>query len=117
MVLKKIFLLVLGLLLVAAPASVFPTVSRAQGERVENFILVNHIGQELILDLDDVTYVVPGTDTAPDGGRFAVQLAAGEHKYAVNVPGQGGAAGEFTITPGGYVGKSGGHGKDRPRSG
>jgi hypothetical protein len=33
-------------------------------------------------------------------------LAVGEHKYAVNVPGGPGAAGEFTITPGGSVAKA-----------
>jgi hypothetical protein len=60
-----------------------------------------------VLDLDDVTYTVPGTAKAPEGGRLALQLAEGEHKYAANVPGVPlGSAGEFTIPPGGYVAKA-----------
>lgn len=72
-----------------------------------NFVFINYFGQELILDLDDVTYKVPGTATAPAGGRFELTLAPGEHKYAANVPGvDTGSAGTFIITPGGYVGKA-----------
>jgi hypothetical protein len=106
--LKKNHLLVLGLLaVVALVAVIFPTVTRAQQGVSQNFIFVNYIGQEIFLDLDDVTYVVPGTDTAPEGGRLVLQLAAGEHKYAANVPGvPAGAAGEFTIVPGGFVAKA-----------
>ncbi len=103
---KKSGLLGLGLLLLVASMVVLPTYTQAQGENEANFVLVNYIGQEINLDLDDVTYTVPGTDTAPEGGRFTMQLAPGEHKYAVTVPGQGGAAGEFMIEPGQQVGKS-----------
>jgi hypothetical protein len=105
---KKNLLLILGLLMVVALVAVtFPTATRAQQDVSENFIFVNYIGQEITLDLDDVTYVVPGTDTAPEGGRLGLQLAVGEHKYAANVPGvAGGAAGEFTIVPGGFVAKA-----------
>jgi hypothetical protein len=72
-----------------------------------NFVFINYFGQELILDLDDVTYKVPGTATSPAGGRFELTLAPGEHKYAANVPGvDTGSAGTFIITPGGYVGKA-----------
>jgi hypothetical protein len=104
---KKSFSLVLGLLIIAALAVAFPPASQAQPSDSENFIFVNYIGQELILDLDDVTYVVPGTDTAPEGGRLVLQLAVGEHKYAANVPGvPEGAAGEFTVAVGGFVAKA-----------
>jgi hypothetical protein len=105
---KKNLILLLGLLMgVALVVVAFPTVSRAQQGVSENFVFVNYIGQELTLDLDDVTYVVPGTNTAPEGGRLALQLAVGEHKYAANVPGlSGGAAGEFTIVSGGFVAKA-----------
>jgi hypothetical protein len=79
----------------------------AQGETgAENFIFINYIGQEMTFDLDDVTYRISGTDTAPEGGRLALQLPVGEHKYAANIPGVAGSAGEFTITPGGYVAKA-----------
>lgn len=105
--LKKYLVLSLGLLVIAALFIMFPTVSQAQQGDSENFIFVNYIGQELILDLDDIIYVVPGTDTHPEGGRLALQLAVGEHKYAANVPGVStGSAGEFTIEPGGFVAKA-----------
>lgn len=107
--LKKMFLLGLGALLaVALAASLFPPATQAQQETSNpNFIFVNYIGQELFLDLDDVQYVVPGTATAPEGGRLELQLAPGEHKYAANVAGIGlGSAGEFTIQPGQVVAKA-----------
>lgn len=78
-----------------------PPSARAQESGAENFIFVNFIGQELFLDLDDVTYTVPGTDTAPNGGRLALTLQPGRHKYAANVPGVQGSAGEFELAPGG----------------
>lgn len=98
---NKHFLATLALFgLIALSFLILPARSQAQepsGD--ENFIFVNYIGQELILDLDDVTYVVPGTAIAPEGGRLALQLAPGEHKYAANVPGvPTGSAGEFTLT-------------------
>jgi hypothetical protein len=83
----------------------FPLAGYAQEGTGGNFILVNYVGQALTLDLDDVTYTVPGTDTAPEGGRFEMQLTPGEHKYAVNVPQVVGSAGEFTIEPGQTVAK------------
>jgi hypothetical protein len=93
----------LALLLLAG----LPAESQAQGGAAgENFIFINYIGHEMFLDLDDVTYPIPGTSTAPEGGRLALQLTVGEHKYAANVPGVGGSAGEFTITPGGVVAKA-----------
>jgi hypothetical protein len=101
---KKNFFIVLTLLALLLLG--LPTASYAQQEGTgENFIFVNYIGQELFLDLDDVNYTVPGTNTAPEGGRLALTLAPGEHKYAANVPGVRGSAGEFTLTPGGYVAK------------
>ena len=99
----------LGLVLLAAlVVALLPTATRAQPETgTENFFLINYIGQELYLDLDDVQYIVPGTATAPQGGRLALRLDPGEHKYAANVPGvPTGSAGEFTLVPGGVVGKA-----------
>lgn len=105
--LKKNLLIILGLLMIVVLAVTFPTATRAQQDVSENFIFVNYIGQEIILDLDDVIYIVPGTNTAPEGGRLALQLAPGEHKYAANVPGvPSGSAGEFTIVPGDFVAKA-----------
>ncbi|RME79096.1 MAG: hypothetical protein D6784_01280 [Chloroflexi bacterium] len=94
--------LVVGLLMFGVPAT-----GQAQSSAAENFVFVNYIGRELVLDLDDVTYLVPGTDTHPEGGRLSLQLAVGPHKFAANVPGvPTGAAGEFTIEPDGLVAKA-----------
>ena len=103
---KKRFLTVFGLVMVTALLALFPLAGYAQEGTGGNFILVNYVGQALTLDLDDVTYTVPGTDTAPEGGRFEMQLTPGEHKYAVNVPQVVGSAGEFTIEPGQTVAKA-----------
>src|SRR4030095_10391903 len=79
----------------------WPTAGYAQQEGTgENFIFVNYIGQELFFDLDDVTHTIPGTNTMPEGGRLALHLNPGQHKYAANVPGVRGSAGEFTIPAG-----------------
>ncbi len=101
----KNFLWGLALLLVLAlTLGSFPATTSAQQE--PNFVFINYIGQDLVLDLDDVTYTVPGTARVPEGGRLELRLAEGEHKYAANVPGvDTGSAGTFVITPGGYVGK------------
>jgi hypothetical protein len=104
---KKYLFLGLGLLLVVTLMIALPSATLAQQGTGENFIFINYIGQELILDLDDVTYTVPGTNTAPEGGRLTLQLAPGEHKYAANVPGVSlGSAGEFTLEAGGFVAKA-----------
>ena len=94
-----------GLLIAIILTITFPGAGYAQEGTGGNFILVNYIGQSINLDLDDMTYTVPGTDTNPDGGRFEMQLGPGEHKYAVNAPNVGGSAGEFTIEPGSTVAK------------
>ena len=105
--LKKYTFLILPLLIVTlVVVSLQPPATLAQ-QGSENFIFINYIGREMTLDLDDVSYIVPGTDTMPQGGRLALQLSAGEHKYAANVPGVGlGSAGEFTLTPGQVVAKA-----------
>jgi hypothetical protein len=90
-------------------ASLLPVYAYAQqgDEGTPNFIFVNYIGSEVILDLDDFTYMIPGTATAPQGGRLELWLAPGEHKYAAQSPGVGlGSSGTFVIEPGGYVGKA-----------
>ncbi len=103
---KKNLLWSLGLLIVVALVGALPSTTQAQQDVSENFIFINYIGQELVLDLDDVTYIVPGTDTMPEGGQLRLRLAEAEHKYAANVPGTGlGSAGEFTIWPGGFAAK------------
>lgn len=95
------------LLVVLVMASV-PLLTYAQPSQPEkpNFVFVNYVGSALVLDLDDVTYTVPAATTSA-GGRLELQLAAGEHKYAANVPGvKNGSAGIFTLSAGGYVGKA-----------
>ncbi|MDX1521655.1 MAG: hypothetical protein R3264_08515, partial [Anaerolineae bacterium] len=83
-----------------------PSSTLAQQSVTENFIFVNYIGQEVILDVDDVTYVVPGTNIFPDGGRFTLALDPGQHKFAANVPGKSiGSGGEFTLAAGETVAK------------
>lgn len=96
---NRILIVVAFLLLAVMPLA-------AHAQTGENFVFVNYIGQELYLDLDDVQYIVPGTNTAPEGGRLALTLAAGEHKYAANVPGVAGSAGEFTLQPGQVVARA-----------
>ncbi len=110
---KRRILMGLSMLLLAFGIISLPITTQAQEDRPNtlptgtNFIFVNYIGQELYLDLDDQQYIVPGTATAPDGGRLALQLTPGEHKFAANVPGLPlGTAGEFTIEAGGVVAKS-----------
>ncbi|MCB0212136.1 MAG: hypothetical protein KDJ52_22525 [Anaerolineae bacterium] len=99
---KNISTITLGFVVAVALALTLAVqASHAQeSSPVVNFTLVNYIGQELFLDLDDVTYTVPGTDTAPEGGMLTLQLNTGEHKFAANVPGILGEAGEFTLAPG-----------------
>ena len=107
--LKKGFFVGIGIFMIAAlTLGVLPTATLAQQNMGgENFIFVNYFGQELYLDLDDVAYVVPGTATVPEGGRLALHLAPGEHKFAANVPGvPTGSAGEFVLEPGGFVAKA-----------
>jgi hypothetical protein len=105
--LRKYTLFTLALLIITIGLiGLQPPATLAQ-QSAENFIFINYIGREMTLDLDDVSYTIPGTDTMPEGGRLALQLAAGQHKYAANVPGVGlGSAGEFTITPGQVVAKA-----------
>ncbi len=103
-----LFGLVLLLILTLTLGS-FPAATHAQQDNPQkpNFIFINYFGQDLVLDLDDVTYTIPGTAMAPTGGRLELRLSEGEHKYAANVPGvDTGSAGTFIINPGGYVGKA-----------
>lgn len=103
---KKMVTMAFGVLAaVGLMFALFGSQTQAQ-ESVDNFVFINYIGQELFLDLDDVTYTVPGTDTVPDGGRLTLQLNPGEHKFAANVPGVIGKAGEFTLSPGGFIAKA-----------
>jgi len=103
---KKGFIAGLGLLVLVGLVIGYPAIIQADnGEG--NFVFVNYIGQEIILDLDDVTYTVPGIDVVPDGGRLVLQLDPGEHKYAANSPGvPSGSAGEFALAPGQVVAKA-----------
>lgn len=96
-----------GLLFVALLMLFISKEAHAQQPLNGNFIFINYIGQEVTLDLDDISYVVPGTSTAPQGGKLVLTLPSGEHKYAASVPGVGlGSAGEFTINGSGVVAKA-----------
>jgi|GEM_PF-1209852 len=104
---KRFIIALVVLVIVALTTGVWSTTAFAQGGAGDgNFIFINYIGQEMTFDLDDVTYLIPGTDTMPEGGRLTLQLSAGEHKYAANIPGGKGSAGEFTIVPGRVVAKA-----------
>ncbi|HMQ52187.1 MAG TPA: hypothetical protein PKE64_30030 [Anaerolineae bacterium] len=99
--------LMVGLLLALGWWLPLPQPSLAQEPApTDNFIFINYIGQTLTLDLDDVTYTVPGIDVAPEGGELTLQLAPGEHKFAASVPGVLGEAGTFVLTPGETVAKA-----------
>jgi hypothetical protein len=99
-------LIILGFLMLVGLTLGYPAIIQADdGEG--NFIFINYIGQEIILDLDDVTYTVPGIDVAPNGGRLELQLDPGQHKYTANSPGvPSGSGGEFTLAPGEVVAKA-----------
>jgi hypothetical protein len=107
---RKHLFIGLGLLLIVTMMlGSFPATAIAQQSDTgrPNFVFVNYFGQDMVFDLDDVTHIIPGTASAPEGGRLELQLAPGEHKYAANVPGVNtGHAGTFVIEPGGYVGKA-----------
>jgi hypothetical protein len=107
MIKKHILVGLLILLSVGAMLSTaaFDTYAQ-QGDGGENFIFINYIGRPMSFDLDDVTYSIPGTDTVPEGGRLALQLPVGDHKFAANIPGIRGYAGEFSIAPGQGVAKA-----------
>lgn len=106
---KKNLLFAWGLLLlIAVVIGSFPSVTYAQQGSTgpANFVFINYIGQDMVFDLDDVTYTIPGTAAAPQGGRLELQLAPGEHKYAANIPGVGiGSAGTFVVNSSGVVTK------------
>ena len=108
--LKKNFLISLSIMIMMVlMIAAFPGATQAeQGDSGDfNFIFINYLGQEIVFDLDDVTHIIPGVATAPEGGKLALQLAPGEHKYAANAPGvPTGSAGEFTIEPGRVVAKA-----------
>ena len=65
---RKQLIFSFNLLFVTALIIILPTTTQAQQRLNENFIFINYIGQALTLDLDDVTYIIPGTDVAPEGG-------------------------------------------------
>jgi hypothetical protein len=103
---KKQFKIVVFLAVLLAMALPGVTLAQEPVTGSPNFVFVNFIGQQMNLDLDDTSYLIPGIDTAPDGGRLELTLPAGEHKYAANIAGRTGAAGEFTLVPGGAVAKA-----------
>ncbi len=73
----------------------------AQDVSQGNVLFVNYIGQDLLLDLNDTQYTIPGTSRQPEGGRLSLQLPVGEYRFAANVPGIPiGQAGEFRIEDG-----------------
>lgn len=102
-VFRSILIVAALLLLTALPLGAHAQDNSTGGA---NFVFVNYIGQELNLDLDDVQYTIPGTNTAPEGGKLMLTLAPGQHKYAANVAGVTGSAGEFTLQPGRVVAKA-----------
>ena len=80
--LKKALFTGLVLLLVAGGVGFFPALTQAQQDTGSqppageaNFIFINYIGQALNLDLDDVSYVIPGTATVPEGGKLTLGRA------------------------------------------
>ncbi len=106
----KQLLRLIGLAVVVTVMAVVPLAAYAQGgstnSKSDNFIFINYIGEELHLDLDDVAYTVPGINTVPGGGKLTLSLAPGWHKYAANVPGVDGAAGDFLLNAGAVIAKA-----------
>ncbi len=95
--------------LFAVLMSVWPMATYAQQATTAeaNFIFINYIGQEMTFTLDDALYLIPGTDTQPEGGELRLTLSSGMHKFAANLPGgPRGYAGEFSLAAGDTVAKA-----------
>jgi hypothetical protein len=71
----------------------------AQAGQAE-LVIINFVGAEMVFTLDGTPYTIPGTDTAPDGGRLTLTLAPGRHTYSGHVPGSEGTNGEVTLASG-----------------
>ena len=71
----------------------------AQGGQA-TLIMLNFVGSELVLTLDEQLYHVPGVDTAPEGGRLTVQLSPGRHSYSGHIPGGPGQNGSVELAAG-----------------
>jgi hypothetical protein len=84
-------LLILSLTSVAAAS--------AQGGQAE-LIIINYVGEPMTFTLDGTQYTVPGTNTAPDGGRSTFTLAPGQHTYSAQVPSAQGTNGEVVLSAG-----------------
>lgn len=72
------------------------TAVSAQGGQA-GLILINFVGTEMIFTLDDTPYVVPGTDTVPEGGELRLTLIPGRHTYSAHAPGSEGTNGEIEL--------------------
>ena len=38
-------------------------------------VIVNYVGSQMSVTLDGMSYVVPGTDTVPEGGQLGAEFA------------------------------------------
>lgn len=71
----------------------------AQGN-LADLTIINFVGGEMIFTLDGTAYTVPGTASAPEGGRLTLSLASGRHTYSAHVPGSEGINGEVDLAAG-----------------
>ena len=72
------------------------TIVSAQGRQAE-LIVFNFVGTEMIFTLDDMPYVVLGTDTVPEGGELRLTLIPGRHTYSAHAPGSEGTNGDIEL--------------------
>ena len=80
---KAFALMLVSLLFVSTFAA---SVASAQGDMGQvNF--VNFVGEELHVTVDGLdAYVVPGSDTVPEGGRLELTLSTGTHDFSLAIP-------------------------------
>ncbi len=71
----------------------------AQGGQAK-LVIINFVGGAMTFTLDGTLYVVPGTDTLPDGGQLNLMLTPGRHTYSAHVPGSEGTNGEVELVAG-----------------
>lgn len=63
-------------------------------------VVINFVGEELMFTINDETYLVPGIDTVPDGGKLTLALAPGRYTFTGHVPCCAGGNGEIELMAG-----------------
>jgi hypothetical protein len=91
--------LLIPIILVLAIAFIGVAAASAESGQA-TLTIINYVGKSMIFTLDDVQHTVPGTDTAPAGGRLDLTLSPGHHTYNADVPGADAASGDIEAVSG-----------------